>query len=255
MRLHVKPWQWVVLSLLTYVVFLIVYLPATYVADIIDKQSNSQVRLLNVSGTAFNGKASTLEANGFQINNFQWSLNPWSLLTLRANVAIDGGAIRNFEQVYVKGHANISLLSPKNFSLKDTQIFVPAKSILSQFTLPVAVTATGRFRVDVDTLEMTPTCTALSGKGAWLNAQVDTPNQPVDLGSFKADLSCDSGTFTVSILPDNTLALAANIVVDPQGKYTANGQFRPDPELPQVIQQAADSFFAKNPQGFYVIKL
>jgi general secretion pathway protein N len=189
------------------------------------------------------------------VNNVSWSLNPWSLLLLRTTIDITGGAIRSSEQVYVKGQASFSLLSPENFSLQDTQIFVPAKSVLSQFRLPVAVTANGRFRVDINTLEMTPTCTTLMGTGAWLNAQVDTPQQPVNLGSFDADLSCENGNLTVNILPDNRLQLSANIVVDGEGKYKASGQFKPEDNLPAVIQQAADSFFQKNPQGFYLIRL
>lgn len=255
MLFNFKVWQWVLLSIVAYLFFIIAYIPASLVSDLVQQQSNNQVRLANVSGTLFEGSASTLEVNGFRVNNVSWSVNPWALFLLRGNVNINGGAIRNAEQIYLKGYASISLFSPNEFSLKDTQIFIPAKSVLSQFRLPVAVTATGRFRVDVEELDMTPTCTNLQGKGGWLNAQVDTPNQPVNLGSFEADLSCDNGNLNVAVLPDNSLQLSANIDVDPTGKYSINGQFRPDAELPSVIQQAADSFFAKNPQGFYMIRL
>lgn len=255
MILKVKVWQWIVLCVFAYLLFLIAYIPATYVADFVQKQSQGQVRLSNVTGTLFEGNASIIEANGFQVNNLDWTLNPWALLILRANIDVNGGAIRNSEQIYLKGKASLSLLSPESFTLTDSQIFVPAKSVLSQFTLPVTVTASGRFRVDLESLEMSPTCTSLMGKGAWLNARVDTPTQPVELGSFEANLSCDNGTLSVQVLPDNTLNLDAKISVDQDGKYTANGQFRPDAELPPVIRQAADSIFPKNPQGFYILRL
>ncbi len=255
MSIRIKKWQWIVLGIIAYLGFVIAYLPAVHIASIVSEQSKQQVRLSSVSGTLFNGKAMSLEAAGFQINNVEWSLNPWALIALRANIDVKGGAIRNSEQIYVNSSASVSLLSPENFSLKDTQLFVPAKSVLSQFRLPVAVTANGRFRVDIESLTMDPTCTELSGKGAWLNAQVDTPQAPVNLGSFEADMSCDAGNLSVNILPENTLQLSANVLVGADGKYEANGQFKPEDDLPDVIQQAADSFFPKNSQGFYQVKL
>jgi general secretion pathway protein N len=250
-----KTWQWIVFVLISYLVFLIAYFPASYVAAQIHAQTNQQVNLMQVTGTLFNGKAAAIEANGFRVNNIEWSLNPLSLLLLNAEVSLKGGAIRDSEQIYVDGEASVNLLSVDSFSLSDTQIFVPAKAVLSQFKLPVAVTANGRFRVDIDQLEMTPTCTLLQGTGAWLNAEVDTPQQAVNLGSFNADLSCQGGNLTVSINEGNNLQLTGLIVVDSTGKYSINGQFLPNDELPSVIRQAADSFFQRNGQGFYQIRL
>jgi general secretion pathway protein N len=255
MTLNIKRWQWILLGLLSYIAFLIAYFPAVYVADFVNTQSKGEVRLASVSGTLFNGRAQRLEAQGFQINNLEWSLNPLALFALKANVDLRGGAIRNPEQIYVNGNVSVSLLAPKEVSLEDTQLFLPAKSVLSQFKLPVAVTASGRFRVDIANLEMTPTCTTLNANGAWINAQVDTPQAPVNLGNFEADMSCSNGELSVNILPGNSLQLKAQVLVGVDGKYQASGEFKPTEELPDVIQQAADSFFAKNAEGFYQLRL
>jgi len=109
--------------------------------------------------------------------------------------------------------------------------------------------------MDLDGLEMTPTCTGLSGKVAWLTAAVDTPAQAVSLGSFEANLSCTDGTLNVEVLPDNSLNLSASVSVNPETGYSVSGQFSPDPDLPPVISQTADGIFAKNNQGFYIINL
>jgi general secretion pathway protein N len=250
-----KTWQWIVFVLVSYLLFLVMYIPADLVADQVNKQSNQQVKMMQVTGTLFDGKAGVVEANGFRVNNVEWSLKPLSLLLLKAQLELKGGAIRNSEQIYIDANASLKLLSPKQFSLHDSRVFVPAKAVLSQFRLPVAVTANGRFRVDIETLEMTPTCTVLAGRGAWLNAEVDTPQQAVNLGSFDADLSCSEGNLSVNINPGNNLQLTGSIVVDKTGSYSINGQFLPNEDLPEVIKQAADSFFQRNSEGFYQVRL
>ncbi|MFC4698621.1 type II secretion system protein N [Glaciecola siphonariae] len=250
-----KTWHWIVLAIISYIGFLIAYLPAAYVADVLHEQSKQELKLSGVNGTLFSGSALSLDASGFRVNNLTWELNPWALFLLKANIDIKGGALRDSEQLYISGKASVNLLSTNTFSLEQTQMLVPAKSVLSQFRLPIAVTANGRFRIDIDTLDMTPQCTALRGNGAWLNAEVDTPQQAVNLGSFEANLSCSEGNLTVEILPENSLQLSANILVDAEGRYEASGQFKPDDALPEVIQQAADTFFRVNQQGFYLIEL
>lgn len=250
-----KTWQWIVFVLITYLIFLIMYIPADFVAEQVNKQSNKQVQMMQVTGTLFDGKAGVVEANGFRVNNVEWSLEPLSLLMLKAQLELKGGAIRDSEQIYIDTNASLRLLSPEQFSLYDSRIFIPAKAVLSQFRLPVAVTANGRFRVDIETLEMTPACTVLNGKGTWLNAEVDTPQQAVKLGGFNADLSCSEGNLSMKINPGNNLQLSGTIVVDKSGSYSINGQFLPNEDLPNVIKQAADSFFQRNSDGFYQVRL
>jgi general secretion pathway protein N len=250
-----KTWQWIVFSLLSYIIFLVMYIPASYLAQLVNQQSNQQVKMMQVSGTLFDGKAGVVEAKGFRVNNIEWSLKPLSLLLLKANLQVKGGAIRDSEQIYIDTTASVKLLSANQLFLQDSQIFVPAKAALSQFRLPVAVTASGRFRVDIEKLEMTPTCTLLSGKGAWINAEVDTPQQAVKLGNFDADLSCSEGDLSVDIKPGNNLQLSGRIIVDQAGNYSINGQFMPNEDLPNAIKQAADSFFQRDSQGFYQIRL
>ncbi|WP_395338685.1 type II secretion system protein N [Ningiella sp. W23] len=249
-------WLWIILALIAYALFVFANTPAVYVSNFVNTKSQGEVSILGASGTLFNGNAMAIEASGFRVNNVEWSLSPLALLIARADIELTGGAIRNAEQIYVNADARLSLFSPENFSLQNTQILVPAKTVLSQVPLPVAVTANGRFRVDIETLSMEPGCTELSGEGAWLNAVVDTPAEPVNLGSFEANLACREGSLIVDVAPGNRLNLSASILIDPQGRYEASGQFKPDANLPEVIQQAVQFFpFEQNEQGFYLIDL
>ena len=242
-----KKWHWILLAVFTYLLFLIAYTPASLVSELIHKQTNKQVTLYGVNGTLFSGSAEQVSAQGIHVNNVQWELSPLSLLMLKAKLDVKGGNIRNKDDIYVKGKLSASLLSPEKFSLQNASLFVPTKTLLSQIKLPVFVTASGRFRVDVNELEFDEGCQALQGKGNWLEAAVNVNKKEIDFGTFEAALSCDTPGFAVQILPGNRLSLDANLSIALNGKYKVTGEYAIDNSLPKEIQEAA-RFFGK-PQG------
>lgn len=242
-----KKWQWILLAVLAYLLFFISYTPAAFVAGYVHQFSDNKALLSGVSGTLFSGKAESLSVQGVRVNQLNWELSPWSLLLLRANLDIKGGNLRKTDDVYVKGNVSTSLLKPQNIHVQNASIFVPTKTLLSQIKLPVFVTASGRFRVDIDQLEMDNGCAVLDGKGNWLDAAISVNKKDIDFGTFDANLSCNTPAFSLQILPDNKLSLDANVNVSLSGKYNVNGQYRVTPDLPKEIRDAA-GFFGK-PQG------
>jgi len=251
----VKKWQWFLLAILTYLLFLIAYTPASLVTGYAQSLSNKQVSFAGVSGTLFEGKAEQLTVQGMQVSNVEWQLSPWSLLLLKAKLDVKGGALRNSNEVYLKGSVNTSLLNPQKFSMHNASVFVPTKTLLSQFKLPVFVTASGRFRVDVDKLYFDQGCSELSGQGNWLNAAINVNKKDIDFGTFEAKLSCNTPAFAVQIMPDNKLALDANLSIDLQGNYKINGKYAISDDLPAEIQEAARFFGKPQGNGEYIITL
>lgn len=242
-----KKWHWILLAVITYLLFLIAYTPASLVSELINKQTNKQVTLYGVSGTLFSGSAQQVSTQGLHVNNLHWELSPLSLLMLNAELDVKGGNIRSKDDIYLKGKLTASLLSPEKFSLQNASVFVPTKTLLSQIKLPVFVTASGRFRVDVNELEFNQGCQELQGKGNWLEAAVNVNKKEIDFGTFEAALSCDTPAFTVQILPDNRLSLNAKLSIALNGKYEVSGEYAVDNSLPNEIKEAA-RFFGK-PQG------
>lgn len=248
-----KKWHWILLAVLTYVLFVIMYMPATYMTSYLQQSTHNKVRFTGVAGTLFSGTSETLSYEGLRVNDINWDLSALSLLLLKANVDIKGGAIRSIDQIYIDGNINLSVLSPHKLKVTNARIFVPAKPLLSQVDLPVAVTASGRFRVDVDSLELNQGCQQLTGKGSWLQAAVNIAGNPLDLGGFNALLSCESPAFAMQILPDNGIQLNAKITFDQNGDYTAKGTFTIPSNFPSEVKQGANFFGESLGQGRYTL--
>lgn len=243
-----KTWQWIVLVLVAYLFFLAANIPAAYVTDFVHKNSQNKIAFSNVSGTLFVGRADVLYIEGKSITNFTWQLSPLSLLMLNASLDVNGGSIRESEQIYINGNVSIPLFNTQKVKLTDASILVPAKDLFSQLSLPVVVTAQGRFRLDIDTLVFEQSCQSLEGTGNWLKAAVNINNNPIDLQSFSAVLSCNSPAFVVQIDPDNGISLDGKISITPSGKYSAAGEFTIPQNFPNEIKQGA-AFFGENLGG------
>ena len=254
-----KKWYWAVLFILTYLFFLVAYTPASFVTNYLSEQSQKGAQkalvFTDVTGTLFEGTASSVSSQGIRINNVKWELSPWSLLLLQANLDLTGGNIRHTDQIFVKGNIAASILSPNKFSLHNTQVFLPTRTLLSQLKLPVFVTALGRFRVDVDRFSFDQSCQVLQGKGNWLKAAVNVNQKQIDFGSFSASLACEDGAFAMQIEPSNKLSLDAKVVLDMTGKYNINGNFTMPSDMPNEIKQAAPYFGREVTPGNFVINL
>ncbi|MBF7074362.1 type II secretion system protein N [Glaciecola sp. MH2013] len=253
---QMKPWKWIVLALLTYVFFLIAYLPASHVITYAQNQApTAPISIGKVEGSLWEGKVDRVVVQGVLVNKLSWSLSPFALLTGKASLDIKGGNIRETEQAYVKGNISASLFNQQAIQANNLQLFLPAKTVMAQVPLPVPVSADGRFRIDINELDFNAACVTLDGKGRWLNGTVTAPTGLIDFGNYEANLSCESEKFALQILPDNKLNLDAKVVLSVDGKYSINGKFKPDASFPKEVQQGAAFFGRADAQGFRTISL
>ncbi len=250
-----KRWQWVLLGILTYLIFLVLYLPAGHVSQFIQEKSNNAIVFDNVEGTALNGTSSNLVVQGIRLNNVNWSVSAAPLLMGKLSVDVEAGAIRTTEQIYLDSTVSTSLFNTQRITLSNTQIFVPAKTLLSNLKLPVVVTAQGRLRADINTFEYDQGCVELQGTGNWLQAQININSNPLELGTFDASLSCEPPAFMMQISPNNGLSLNANIKFDPSGEYSAKGSFAIPSNFPRELKQGAQFFGEPDGNGQYLLNL
>ncbi|MDT0595196.1 type II secretion system protein N [Glaciecola petra] len=248
-----KTWQWIVLILVSYIIFLIAYIPASFVTGQIQENSQQQIRFVGVSGTLFSGAAQALDYKGLRVNDIEWELSPLYLFMLKAKLNIDSGNIRDVDAISLKGSVTASLLNTQALSAQNAQLFIPAKTALSQMQLPVPVIASGRLRVDVENFEFDQACVALKGKGSWLNASIDFEQQQTKLGLFEANLSCQSPDFVLQILPDNILSLDANVRLQLDGKFFPEGTYKMPSDFPPALKAGASLFGVETSSGTYRI--
>lgn len=238
---------------MSYIIFLVAYIPASFVTGQIQENSKQQVSFVGVSGTLFSGSAQALVYKGLRVNDLEWKLSPLYLLMLKAKLDINSGNIRDAEAVSIKGTFISSLLNTQVFSTKNTQVFIPAKTALSQVQLPVPVVTSGRLRIDIENFDFDQGCVALDGKGSWLNASIDFEQQQTKLGLFEANLNCQTPDFVVQILPDNILALDANIRLQLDGKFFPEGTYNIPSDFPPALKQGASFFGEQTNTGAYRI--
>lgn len=250
-----KKWQWVLLGILTYLICLAIYLPAGYVSQFIQEKSNNSIVFDNVEGTALKGTSGNLIFQGIRLNNVDWSVSVMPLLLGKVSIDINAGAIRTTEQIYLDSTVSTSMFNTNRITLTDTQIFVPAKTLLSNLKLPVVITAQGRLRADINHFEYNQGCVELQGTGNWLQAQININSNPLNLGTFDARFDCDSPAFLMQISPDNGLSLDANVSFNPSGEYTAKGSFAIPGNFPQEIKQGAQFFGEPRGNGQYLLNL
>ena len=235
-----------------FLLFLLVKLPASQLIPRLPLPADVSVK--GLSGTLWDGHADQVVVKGLAINNVNWQLRFLPLLLGKAALELDAGSARDSEQISIKGQVNISM---SGLSAKNATLFAPTPLLMAQVELPIPVDASGRARINIEQLEyhQTEGCKALTGSGSWLNAGVAGFNGQVQLGNFEASLHCDNGPVEITTTPDNSLNLSAKAVVQNNGKFSVNGQFKVSDSLPKEVHDAAKFFGRANAQGFYQIKL
>lgn len=253
--MKLKVWQWVVLGLLAYFIFLVKYMPASWLIHSDMVQLPKEVEVVGVSDTIWQGKIERVLVKGVSINQVSWDLSFWSLLLAQVDIDVKGGQLRQQDDVYLKGNLSASLLNKQAFSVSNFTILVPAQAVMRQFQLPIPVTAKGRFKADIARLEFDKKCEQLSGSGGWNNGEVGGRNGPIKFGSFDALLSCDKGDIQVAVQDNNKLQLDALVTLSQNGEYSVLGRFNIPEDMPDEVQQAASFFGPTDSQGFRTIEL
>ncbi len=245
---------WIVVGLLAFVIFLLANLPATQVIGRTTLPDN--LAMSGVSGTIWNGRAQTVVANGLPVDNLEWDVNPWSLLTGTLSMKVKAGDLRDATSIAFKGPLSIDLFSFEHVEAEDFLLYLPVDRVLAEVQLPLPVNAGGRFRVQLDALSFGPGCETLNGTGDWLNATVAGTQGPIDFGSYSAQLRCEGESIGVRVEEPNMLGLTMDAVLQPDfSGMTVNGRVKPDDSLPDEVHQAALFFGQPDADGYIPIRL
>jgi general secretion pathway protein N len=240
--------KWISLSLLVYVIFLVIKLPAVHV---ISKFSlPPELNLQHVSGTIWQGKATSVAYQHLAVSPIEWKLSAFPLLFGQVELDLKGGNIRQVDDISISGNL---ILSNQQIGASQLKVYIPAKTALSRLPLPVPVRAQGRLVLDIQQLdyEFNQGCQQLAGNGQWLNAKVDGVSTAINLGSFNALLSCDNNNVVVSVQEPNSLGLSAKASIPANLKFTLDGRFKPAQNLPKEVHQAAQFFGRAGSDGYY----
>jgi general secretion pathway protein N len=240
--------KWILLGLLAYVGFLIAKLPAIQVISRLQLPTN--ISVIGVSGTIWQGQAMQLTINTLPVDKLEWQLSFWPLLWGKAKLDVKAGNIRQSEDVSFSG---LLWLGKNSVAAENFSLYLPSDLVIAQLPLPIAVNAKGRFSLKLNELEYLQGCQTLSGKGQWLNAEVMGLQNPITLGTFNAELSCIDNDVLISVKEPNSFGLSARARVPNNLQFSVEGRFKPDPSLPKEVQQAAQFFGKPDAEGYYPV--
>ncbi|WP_026376223.1 type II secretion system protein N [Aestuariibacter salexigens] len=244
---------WIALGCLAYVIFLLANLPAS---QVIGRLSLPQdISFTGINGTIWDGRIDSAVVQGIPIKNAKWQLDALPLLWGSISIHLDVGNHREADDISAFGPLTISALNTDNISAENLHVYVPVEMLIARLPLPLPVRASGRLHVNLTELEIDGQCQTVIGSGSWLNAQVSGTQGMIDFGQYNAQLDCESGAFVVMLDGNNRLALEARAVVSDINNISVSGRFKPDPQFPQEVHQAATFFGQTDADGYYTVKL
>ncbi|MEE4245259.1 MAG: type II secretion system protein N [Kangiellaceae bacterium] len=229
------------LSLVLFLVFVIATAPARVLVRLLP--ADLPLQFAGVSGTLWQGSATSITFKRQVFNNARWDLNSTSLLfgkvageiemkDNRFNLASDFEVL--FDQTVRLSNAvitaNANQLSP----------FLPLKSILVD----------GRLRVDLDSLSFSAKVgpSDISGQFEWLRAKASISGPLIDLGTFRASFSSTEANTTLFTLDKTNNVLDLTGTAELAWPSSVTLDMTTSDQVPSGLQNVI-VFLKKNQQG------
>src|SRR3990172_2590539 len=163
-----KRWLlYAIFGLVFYFLFLIIEMPASWFAWGLNRYTQNTVRLDPISGSLWSGKGRLViyypQTTPHDFGQAEWGINPLWLLAGRIQLTLQ----TNHQDRQIKKTLRIARNS---FTLKDTDIAVPA-SFVSQLYAPLSLVGPqGKVRLSTAEVLVTPETVVGDAALEWLNA-------------------------------------------------------------------------------------
>lgn len=217
-------WRYAAFVVTVFVVTLIVKLPAQFVYQQFDSNL-LPAKLYGLQGSVWSGKAEQISLANYSVNNLQWQLSPWALLTGDLNIDWQFDDPLGQTSGELRSDGDIIRITVVNADLDMAglaDLFV---------TLPVRID--GRLRAENVSLTFsTEGITNASGSLSWQHAGISLPSL-IEFGSFTAKLAVKDRVFKANIV-DNGGA------VELDGLFSLLSEYQYNYELKIAIRDATE---------------
>lgn len=218
----------VLLFVLAFAVFLVATIPASFAVSFLPK--NAPVKLAGVSGTVWNGQASSLIQGGQDLGKLDWSLHPLSLLGLK----LSSDFTLNQPRLQANGVATV--YRDQSILLKDTQV----RGDVEQLPLPedmLFVSPAGLFQADIATARIQGNrVQEAEGLLVWKPARITSPAR-YELGEITLDLTGKDGNVTGKLgSKESPLNMTGTLQLAANGMLSTNIRLSPHSGTPQEVR-------------------
>ena len=223
MKLAKSSIKYIVLGLVSYLIFVIAQLPANkvyyFAEDILDDR-DVPLEIYGLTGSVWNGEAKRISYNGQHFNQVAWELHPLALLTGNMSASLryknpEGDASGLFSYSFS------GTITAENFRAN-----IQATEALKLAKIP-AFKLGGEFKLNLPRLVLSDNrLSFVSGRLLWADAKSIFP-QKLTLGDLVVDMSTGEDDVISANLNDGggPLELGGGLTLTPDGKYDFKGQF------------------------------
>lgn len=242
-----KKWLAVCSAFLSiYLLFVIAFLPASFVLSKIKLPAN--IQLGQVSGSIWHSQVDSLLIENTLVNKINVNVNWLSILLFNPSIEVTfGGALYNGPEGHFLASGFLS-----DLTVTDLQLDIRANEIAQQLPLPIPVEAKNNVSISINEFVLgQPVCQRLSGNVKWNDAMITALSEQVPLGSLKATVSCEKGNGVAVLDENNNLGVTFTAELRAKGAISGSGYLTPDKNLPKAIEQVLPFLGRQDNQGRY----
>ena len=237
-------------TVVLYVVFLIVLLPASFVVNQVTLPPSLQLGM--IQGTLWQGQVSSVKVEKLDLKNVQWDLIVSSLFAGRLNLDLNIGNSR--DPIRGNGYVGYSLdgVFAEQFTLN-----APVTTLTTIQPLPMDLVANGQVSLLIEDYQQgEPWCEALNGLLTLKSSQISNNFGRVNIDNAQVKLVCDKGDLIATMKPKtNTLGIDVKVVVNKNNMATLSGFVKPPSNAPRDFVEMLKFTGPADSQGRYPLKL
>ncbi len=249
--------------LLTFIVIVIVKMPASFVLSHAAKQSN-MFYLDTIQGSLWQGSAENVQvklpagilgrrATVLQLGSVNWSLSFWQLLMANAAIQLQTKHVNQSLETTM----DISLLS-ESVKVGETWFKIDLSFATTFYPVPAKIKGEAEVNLQSLFLELADNRPIMSNLvGQVLVSQLEIAvTAPVELGDFGVNISSDDEGVITALLSDvnATVGVSGKGTFDQATKaYTANGEVTPTAKTNNMVTQALRFIATPQSNGSFVI--
>jgi len=244
----VKYFKYGLIAIVSYGLFLLVLLPASFVVNYIPPQPG--VTLGPAQGTIWQGKLDYVRYNQVTVNNVTWDVL-WGPL-LQGRLMLDLNLGNRKDDIRGGGEVGYSFAGvvANNFKLS-----APLATISQIQPLPLGLKASGMLNLFLDSYQQaSPWCEVLSGNLRLASANISSNLGSVDITKAQAVFNCDKGALVAVIKPaTNSLGIDAKVRLDQKRQLKVSGFVTPAANAPRDFVELLKFTGQPDSNGRYVL--
>jgi general secretion pathway protein N len=245
---YMKKKYYYLTAIISYLVLLIITIPASTVMALLD--DDSPVSIQGISGTLWQGKAYSMLINDtIKLNNTEWSVNAWKLITGRIALQMK----TRYNKNTISGEVGTSFLG--RIFINELTARISAAEVATVAAIPL-VQLDGLISLDIEHAEWKQGELPLaSGRVIWENAAV-TAAETAALGNVTITLG-ESEQHQLSAAIQNQggdIKISGSAELLPEADYALDIKLLPTASANNNIKQSLGLFAQRQSNGEYILK-